>query len=190
MQIISMQLCGGMSPSPAHLSTCRPVSCSTSQALPLEPGFVNSTIYQDQLGSGWGVGGSAVKWLQQSGAGLNKSNAACFDLPKAEVCNPITMANTYYQDPRPTLPLLLALPCPALPRPAPPRPPRPAPPCPALPCPALPCPDLPCPALPCPASPCLTNPCPSLHCIALRGPDELMQLLHVGCHIVSLSRAL
>ena len=65
-----MQLCGGMSPSPAHLSTCRPVSCSTSQALPLEPGFVNSTIYQDQLGSGWGVGGSAVKWLQHASSFL------------------------------------------------------------------------------------------------------------------------
>ena len=151
-----MKLCSGMSP-PVHLSTCRPVDCSTKQALPLDPGFVNSTIYEDQLGSGWGVGGSAVKRLQRSEAGLNKSNAACFDLPKAEVCDLITMANRYCQEPRPTLPLpcraaiaLLCCPCPALPRPARPRP--------ALPC--LPCPALPCPAPPHPASPV---PCPALY---------------------------
>ncbi|KAL3133728.1 hypothetical protein ABBQ32_008218 [Trebouxia sp. C0010 RCD-2024] len=59
----------------------RPVDCSTKAALPLEPGFVNKTIYKDQVGTGWGVGGTAVRRLQQD-RGLFKSNATCFAMPQ------------------------------------------------------------------------------------------------------------
>ena len=105
---------------------CRPVDCTTRTALPLEPGFVDKTIYKDQLASGWGVGtgGSTVRRLQQSQNGLSGSNASCFDLQTEKVSNYVTMSLRHHQ-----------LPCPALP-------------CPALPYPILPCPAL---SLPCPA---------------------------------------
>ena len=64
---------------------CRPVDCSTKQVLPFEPGFVSKTIYKDQVGSGWGVGGSAIRRLQDLNQGLSRSNASCFDLQTADV---------------------------------------------------------------------------------------------------------
>ena len=70
---------------------CRPVDCSTQTALPLEPGFINKTIYGNKVGTGWGVGGSAIRRLQQSQNGLPTSdsqavsNASCFDLQKPKV---------------------------------------------------------------------------------------------------------
>ena len=134
---------------------CRPVYCSSKKALPLEPGFVSETIYKDQVGSGWGVGGSAIWTLQEPKQGLSGSNASCFDLQTA-VSDLVRCSEPSASDWCPPCP---ALPCPALPCPALP--------CPALPCPALPCPALPCPALPCPALPCPALPCPALPCPAL-----------------------
>ena len=90
----------------------RPVDCSTKKAPPLEPGFVSKTIYKDQMGSGWGVGASAVRSLQALHQGVSGSNASCLDLQTADVSTSQTMS--------------APSPCPALP-------------CPALPCPALLC---------------------------------------------------
>ena len=91
------------------------MGCSQKEALPLEPGFVNKTIYEDQLGSGWGVGGSAIWRLQEPEQGLFRSNASCFDLQTTNV-----------SDSQPEIVSIAVLLCPA-------------PPCPALPC---PCPSL------------------------------------------------
>ena len=87
---------------------CRPVDCSSKKALPLEPGFVNKVIYKDQVGSGWGVGGSAVWTLQTPNQGLFGSNASCFDLDDDVSDHVKTISQR----------LLPALPCPALPCPA------------------------------------------------------------------------
>lgn len=102
MQLLSVRLSDDPSCPPVQLHMlfpyvmhhcCRPVDCSTQTVLPLKPGFINKTIYKDQVETGWGVGtsGSAVRRLQQSKngmptpSGLPASNASCFDLPKPTV---------------------------------------------------------------------------------------------------------
>lgn len=70
------------------VSVCRPVACAnTQQVLPFLPGFINTTIYSDSIGTGWGVGnyGQVPRQLQTAGAGLQGSNATCFTFEKSTV---------------------------------------------------------------------------------------------------------
>ncbi|KAL3160371.1 hypothetical protein ABBQ32_010699 [Trebouxia sp. C0010 RCD-2024] len=63
----------------------RPVDCRTHEPLVFLPGFVNVTIYSDQVETGWNFGPyfehSADFWRQ--GAGLNGSNATCVNVATA-----------------------------------------------------------------------------------------------------------
>jgi len=72
----------------AAVSVCRPVACdNTQQVLPFLPGFINTTIYSDNIETGWGVGNynQVPRQLQTAGAGLEGSNATCFTFEKSTV---------------------------------------------------------------------------------------------------------
>ncbi|DBA97636.1 TPA: hypothetical protein ACH3X3_012531 [Trebouxia sp. C0006] len=60
----------------------RPVDCYTHESLVFTPGFVNATIYGDQVETGWNYGPyflhSANFWLP--GAGVSGSNATCVNV--------------------------------------------------------------------------------------------------------------
>ena len=67
---------------------CRPVDCDSGSVLDYSPGFVNSTIYSDQMEAGWGyhpwISGQPkvqASSLNTQGAGINNSTAICATLP-------------------------------------------------------------------------------------------------------------
>ena len=67
---------------------CRPVDCNNGSLLSYNPGFVNSTIYSDQMEAGWGyhpwISGQPkvqASSLNTQGAGINNSTAICATLP-------------------------------------------------------------------------------------------------------------
>ena len=74
--------------------TRRPVDCNSGSLLSYDSGFVNSTIYSDQLEAGWGyhpwISGQPkvqASLLDAQGAGINKSTAICATLPPgASLC--------------------------------------------------------------------------------------------------------
>jgi hypothetical protein len=63
-------------------SSCRPVDCYTHEPLVFTPGFVNATIYGDQVETGWNFGPYFL-------------HSANFWLPGAHPCVPLSIIHAF-----------------------------------------------------------------------------------------------